>query len=54
VAIFLSDSVGDLGVTAYFAATGTLYEMFYVSFLNFTYLGTALFGMQIQETRATE
>jgi hypothetical protein len=50
VAIFLGGiGLAILGVSAYFAATGTLCEMFYVSFLmNFTYLGAALFGMQIQ------
>jgi hypothetical protein len=50
VAIFLGGiGLAILGVSAYFAVTGTLYEMFYVSFLmNFTYLGAALFGMQIQ------
>jgi 4-amino-4-deoxy-L-arabinose transferase-like glycosyltransferase len=50
VAIFLGGTgLAVLGVSAYFAATGTLYEMFYVSFLmNFTYIGVALFGMQIQ------
>jgi 4-amino-4-deoxy-L-arabinose transferase-like glycosyltransferase len=50
VAIFLGGTgLAILGVSAYFAVTGTFYEMFYVSFLmNFTYLGAALFGMQIQ------
>lgn len=50
VVIFLGGvTLAIVGVFVYYATIGTLYEMFYVSFvMNFTYLGTSLLDVQIQ------